>query len=155
MVSWDDCQKFIEKLNAKNLPSIEGMRFRLPTEAEWEYACRAGTTTRFYWGDKRDSKYCWHCHNSSFKVHPVGKKKPNAWGLYDMLGNVWEYCSDWYGPYNSDTVNDPVGPAKGWIRIARGGSWLYAAVNCRSAARNINGPANLDISLGLRLVLSK
>jgi formylglycine-generating enzyme required for sulfatase activity len=132
-VSWDMVQQFIEKLNL-----MEGInKYRLPTEAEWEYACRAGTTSVFSFGNKADKlgEYAWYSDNSGGGTHPVGKKMPNAWGLYDMHGNVWEWCQDWFGDYPSNSVVDPKGPAKGKHRVLRGGSWYRDAWNLRSAFR--------------------
>jgi formylglycine-generating enzyme required for sulfatase activity len=132
-VSWKDVQTFIQKLNVK-----EGdTRYRLPTEAEWEYAARAGTTTVYSFGsDERQlDEYAWYYANASNKTHPVGGKKPNAWGLYDMHGNVWEWVQDWYGLYAANSVTDPQGPPSGSSRMCRGGSWDYDAKCCRSADR--------------------
>jgi formylglycine-generating enzyme required for sulfatase activity len=132
-VTWDDARKFIKKLN-----QMEGTnKYRLPTEAEWEYACRAGTET-LYSFDEVDKlgKYAWYWDNSESQTHPVGKKKPNAWGLYDMHGNVYEWCQDWYGDYPSNSVADPKGPDKGEYRVLRGGSWNNIARFLRSAFRN-------------------
>jgi formylglycine-generating enzyme required for sulfatase activity len=97
--------------------------YRLPTEAEWEYACRAGSTTEYYWGDTFNGDYSWWVHNAGDITHPVALKKPNAWGLYDMSGNVWEYANDWYGSYSYDTQNDPTGHLSGNFHPTRGGSW--------------------------------
>jgi len=136
-VSWDDAQEFINKLNQKG----EGV-YMLPTEAQWEYAARAGSTTAFAngeitetgWGyDPNLDAMGWYGYNSSGTTHPVAiQKTPNAWGLYDMHGNVWEWCQDWYGSYSSDTVTDPEGPSTGSIRVFRGGSWRNDARLCRS-----------------------
>jgi formylglycine-generating enzyme required for sulfatase activity len=134
-VSWEDVQEFIKKLPAK-----EGVKYRLPTEAEWEYACRAGSTTRFCFGDD-DSKlveYAWYSNNSDRKTHDVGKKKANSWGLYDMHGNVWEWCQDWYGAdyYKNSPAGDPQGPKNGQYHVVRGGSWLDLEGHIRSADRS-------------------
>jgi formylglycine-generating enzyme required for sulfatase activity len=117
-VSWDDAQEFVGKLNAKE----KDTRYRLPTEAEWEYACRAG-------GQEPDQApnlgdVAWWGENSGGETHPVGRKKPNAWGLYDMRGNVWEWAQDWHGPYPAGRQVDPQGPPSGDVRVVRGGSWL-------------------------------
>jgi formylglycine-generating enzyme required for sulfatase activity len=146
-VSWDDCQLFLGKLKAK--VGDQG-KFVLPTEAQWEYACRAGSTTRYCFGDDESKlgDYAWYDANSGGKTHPVGEKKPNAWGLFDMHGNVWERCQDWYGNYGAEAVTDPAGPATGSIivhgafgprrdslRVTRGGGFCHVAVQCRSASR--------------------
>jgi len=133
-----------------------GNGFRLPTEAEWEYACRAGTKTAYYWGDTIDGDYCWYYNNSSGffsdgQTHPAGWKKPNAWGLYDMSGNVWEWCWDWYGTYGG-AVKDPKGANGGTYRMGRGGGWSDDSEYLRSACRNHSDPSNWYISLGFRLV---
>ena len=151
-VSWDDCQAFIRELNERD----PGSNYRLPTEAEWEYACRAETTTRLYNGD-RDSdldRIGWYAGNSGSKTHPVGQKQPNAWGLYDMHGNVWEWCQDWKGNYPSGSVADPRGPSSGSARVCRGGSWSYGSKYCRSAIRNGYAPSYRYFSQGFRLVRS-
>lgn len=150
-VSWLDCQTFIGKLNALGVG-----RFRLPTEAEWEYACRAGTTSRFYWGDDPKESlvndYGWVNSRSFAMTHPVGQKEPNAWGLYDMNGNVWEWCRDWYGPYPEEPQTDPTGPQEGKGRVFRGGSWYDFAVSQRSANRHRHGVDRGYTAIGLRLV---
>ena len=133
-VLWDDCQQFLGKLNAKSAAGAG--KFQLPTEAQWEYACRAGSKTRYCFGDdeKQLGEYAWYGKNSDGKTHPVGEKKPNAWGLYDMHGNVWEWCQDWWkdGYYKESPVDDPTGPLKGSYRVLRGGSWSLPARYRRS-----------------------
>ncbi|MBO4287887.1 MAG: formylglycine-generating enzyme family protein [Kiritimatiellae bacterium] len=129
-VSWDDSQSFIEKVNAQ----LSGVRLRLPTEAEWEYACRAGTTGA-YGGTGNLDEMGWYDENSGDRTHPVKLKAPNDWGLYDMHGNVWEWCADWYGDYPSGSVTDPTGPSSGSGRVLRGGGWGNCARYCRSASR--------------------
>ncbi|MDR1242621.1 MAG: formylglycine-generating enzyme family protein [Deltaproteobacteria bacterium] len=153
-VSWDDAQDFIQRLNQQ-----EGhARYRLPTEAEWEYAARAGTTGVYPSGDDAYSfgRYAWHRDNSRWTTHPVGQKQPNAWGLHDMHGNVWEWVQDWYGErYYSDSPGvDPTGPSSGSDRVERGGSWLNAAEHCRSANRINRAPVNRSLIIGFRLALS-
>ena len=147
-VSWHDVQAFLTKLNAR----IPGFEARLPTEAEWEYAARARTTKARY-GDF--DAIAWHWDNSAGETypatHPVKQKQPNAWGLYDMLGNVWEWCADWKGPYDSGHAYDPIGPSKGVRRVARGGSWFNGAQNVRAAFRLARDPSFRDF-LGFRFV---
>lgn len=153
MIAWDDCQSYLEKLNTLGLG-----KFRLPTEAEWEYACRAGTETRYYWGtdstDWQVHEYAWAFSRAEGRSHPVGMKKPNAWGLYDMSGNVWEWCQDWrtnvYDP--ADTL-DPKGAETGTKKIYRGGSWFNEPSALRSANRNGHEPDVKGPNAGLRLVL--
>lgn len=153
MVSWEDAQDFTERLSVMD----RGKGYRLPTEAEWEYACRAATTTRFYSGDSESglSRVGWYKGNSRKKIHPVGLKEPNAWGLYDMHGNVWEWCEDRYGSdyYASSPATDPVGPSTGAGRVVRGGGWNYDARWCRSAKRG-SVPTGRSIYIGFRLVRS-
>ena len=155
-VTWDDCQEFIKKLNERvRRPNPNPFRgthkvgrgegeFRLPTEAQWEYACRAGSKTRYCFGDDESGlgEYAWYDKNSGDKTHPEGEKKPNAWGLYDMHGNVWEWCQDWWkdGYYKESPVDDPTGPPQGSSRVNRGGSWSYPANDCRSASRYGGAP---------------
>ena len=148
-VSWNDCQKFIEKANAR----LSGIRLRLPTEAEWEYACRAGTAGG---GTLKPNEIGWHFVNSGGKVQPVGRKKPNDWGLCDMHGNVWEMCADWYGAYPSGDATDPTGPASGSLRVLRGGDYDDFALHCRSAYRYHINPSyrHYDYGVGFRLCCS-
>ncbi len=152
-VSWDDVQKFIEWLHAR-----EGDRgYRLPTEAEWGYACRAGTTTAYCFGNDPDQLhgYAWYGKSlNSGSTHPVGQLKPNDWGLYDMHGNVWEWVRDWYGKYAARIVSDPQGSAEGASRVVRGGGWYVVAQNCRAAFRYDFAPDLRDGSLGFRLARS-
>jgi formylglycine-generating enzyme required for sulfatase activity len=137
-VWWEDAVKFCKRLSEK-----EKKEYRLPTEAQWEYACRAGSKTRCYFGDdeKRLGEYAWYDDNSGLSTHPVGLKKPNAWGLYDMHGNVFEWCQDWLGEdyYAKSSVDNPTGPVTGWDRVIRGGSWNNQAKHCRSAVRTTTG----------------
>jgi len=155
-VSWADAVEFCGKLSAMPAEKTAGHVYRLPTEAEWEYACRSGTTTAYGFGDdaSRLGDYGWFRSNSSRSTHPVGEKKPNAWGLYDMHGNVWEWCQDWYGYYPSGAATDPTGATSGSIRVYRGGSWFYFARDCRSANRRGHAPGIRPIGLGFRVFRS-
>jgi len=153
VASWEDCQEFIKKLNAKTVGG-----FRLPTEAEWEYACRAGTTTRFSFGDSltkndaniHDDTKHWHA-GWSHAIRAVENYKPNAFGLYDMHGNVWEWCEDWYGPYPLGSATDPKGPETGDYRVLRGGSYFFEDSVARSSGRNFRTPTKRLDDLGIRL----
>ena len=151
-VSWDDCQTFINRLN-----SYTGRNFRLPTEAEWEFAARGGNYSRHYKysGSNYIGDVAWYTDNSGGRTHPVGTKQANELGLYDMSGNVWEWCSDWYGSYSSYSQSNPTGPNSGSFRISRGGCWGIIARCCRSSLRNYHMPDNSGDFLGLRLVLSQ
>ena len=157
-VSWEDCQGFLAKLKEK---AGKGMMCRFPTEAEWEYACRAGAKTEYSFGDDVGSleDYAWFGANSQNENHPVGQKKPNAWGLYDMHGNVSEWCSDWFDAayYAKSPPEDPKGPASGEFRIARGGSWRDDAGSTRSASRYWLVPSRTfsdSDRVGCRVVMS-
>jgi len=149
---WDDVKDFVVRLNAKF--ASRRIRFFLPTEAQWEYACRAGTTTKFSFGDDEDqlANYAWYYANSEQRTHPVGQKLPNAWGFYDMHGNVLEWCADWYSEtyYVNSPGRDPTGPAEGTSHVDRGGCWEYLARGCRSGFRNPNSPRR-DHYIGLRI----
>jgi len=151
-VTFGDVEDFLRKLNQRE----GGSRYRLPTEAEWEYAARAGSTTRFSFGDDdaKAGEYAWFRSNSGFKTHPVGQKKPNAWGLYDIHGNVYEWCQDWYGDYPSGSVTDPTGPPSGTHKVYRGGAWDRRGPNyLRSAYRcRMKAPFDTFNAMGLRLV---
>ena len=151
-VSWDDCQEFISKLNR-----ITGKMFRLPTEAEWEYAARGGKKSRGYQysGSNNLSDVAWYNENSGYETYAVGTKQPNELGIYDMIGNVCEWCQDWYGAYSSSSQVNPTGANSGSRRVYRGGSWRYPAPYCRSSVRAAGEPNSRDDFLGLRLVLSE
>ena len=151
-VSWNDCQEFISKLNR-----ITGKTFRLPTEAEWEYAARGGKKSRGYQysGSNNISDVAWYGDNSGSKTHAVGSKQANELGIYDMSGNVWEWCQDWYEDYSSSSQTNPTGATSGSYRVFRGGGWMHTAWYCRSSYRNCNSPDYRSSFLGLRLVLSE
>ena len=151
-VSWDDCQEFISKLNR-----ITGKMFRLPTEAEWEYAARGGKKSRGYQfsGSNNLSDVAWYAKKSKEKTHAVGTKQANELGIYDMSGNVWEWCLGWYDQYSSSSQVNPTGANSGARCVCRGGSWFSAARSCRSSCRYGNASGYRDINLGLRLVLSE
>ncbi len=146
-MSWEEAQEFCCKLNERG----DGYTYRLPTEAEWEYACRAGSIGD-YAGNLSDM--AWYEGNCGGKTHPVGKKRANAWGLYDMHGNVWEWCGDWYAAnyYERSPSTDPQGPSTGSHRVFRGGGWLDPATSCRSAHRGAATPGYRGNGFGFRLV---
>lgn len=172
LVTWNDAQEFLRQLNAKQ----DGYRYRLPTEAEWEYAARAGTTTAFagsldrmaWYGNNSGSAgleadVLWKMDESNYgkslrengnQTHPVGQKQPNAWGLFDMHGNVWEWVQDWYGAdyYRESTPNDPSGPAAGEFRVERGGCWFDGAWNTRVSSRLSLQPNGRSFNTGFRFV---
>ncbi|MHC4120743.1 MAG: formylglycine-generating enzyme family protein [Planctomycetota bacterium] len=157
-VSWEDAVAFCSKLSQR-----EGKTYRLPTEAEWEYACRAGKTTRFSFGDDDSSlgDYAWFCDNAlnvnELYAHAVRQKRPNLWGLYDMHGNVWEWCSDWYGEdyYSNSPSADPPGPPSGGARHLRGGSWVNTGGALRCSCRNCVNPGDRVNDVGFRVVRSQ
>ena len=148
-VSWEDAQAFIAALNRREGVNV----YRLPTEAEWEYAARGGTQTAYSFGDGANElrQHGWYTRNSDDRTHPVGGKRPNAFGLYDMHGNVWEWVADWYGDYSHGLVIDPSGPATGIHRVFRGGCWSNAARRCRVSYRNHDTPGDRLPILGFRL----
>ena len=158
-VTWYEAKKFIDKLNQIN----NGKLFRLPTEAEWEYACRAGTTTPFSTGKNITTDQANYDGDFPYKNYPkginrnhttiVGTFKPNPWGLYDMNGNVWEWCEDWYCPYPKIKVADPVGNCKTDLKVIRGGSWYFVAKCARSDWRYTHNPNNKGFSLGFRVLM--
>jgi len=147
-ITWHEANAYIDKINAKTAG------YRLPTEAEWEYASRAGRRGRWCFGNDETKlpEFAWTAQNSGRQTHEVGKKKPNAWGLFDMHGNVWEWCSDWFGPYSGGLARDPVGPAYGDFKVVRGGSWYFPAAQSRCAYRDGERPEGRLNSLGFRLV---
>jgi len=146
-VSWNDCVSFCEKTGLS-----------LPTEAQWEFAARSGTQSAYYFGNDSSSlgNYAWYDGNSSSQTHPVAQKQPNAYGLYDMAGNVWEWCYDWYtGSYSSSSVTNPTGPSSGADRVGRGGSWGDTARRLRSALRGRGGPGGTYDNLGFRVLAGR
>jgi len=146
-ISWNDCQDFLAKL---------GTNYRLPSEAQWEYACRAGTTTKYYAGELEQclDSIAWYDKNAGGETHKVGLKQPNAWGFYDMHGNVWEWCRDWYGRnyYTNSPATNPTGPASGSRRVFRGGSWFPSAFGLRCASRNYGYPTYRGYDVGFRVL---
>ena len=149
-VSWDDCQAFIQKLS-----QLTGKKFRLPSEAEWEYAARGGNKSRGYKysGSGNVDDVAWYWENSGSNTYPVKTKRANELGLYDMSGNVWEWCQDWYGDYSSSAQTNPKGPGSASFRVYRGGGWIILARGCRVSHRGRGTPGNYGGSLGLRLAL--
>jgi formylglycine-generating enzyme required for sulfatase activity len=175
-VSWSDASSYCALLTTREQQSgrlPNGFVYRLPTEAEWEYCCRAGSSTSFSWGNDPSQlvHYAWYWDNSGstnspngytyyfngkyFTTQPVGTRQPNPWGLYDMYGNVWEWCRDWHGAYPTGTVTDPTGPASGTFRVIRGGSWNCSALSCRSANRSAGTPEVHSSGIGFRTVLAQ
>jgi formylglycine-generating enzyme required for sulfatase activity/serine/threonine protein kinase len=152
-VSWYDAKAFCDWLSDK-----EGKQYALPTEARWEHSCRAGSRTKFSFGDDDQElvQYAWYNANAQMKTHPVGQKKPNAWGLYDMHGNVWQWTADWYGGdyYQKSPKEDPPGPSAGGSRVLRGGDWYGVAGDCRAARRRgLHAPSGRNTHIGFRVVL--
>ncbi len=143
-VSWNDAYAFCAKLSG-----MEKTSYSLPTEAQWEYACRAGTETAFFWGEEPDGQYAWMHLNDNGQVHDVGTREPNALGLYDMSGNVWEWCSDWFGRYKAGAQIDPTPPKDIPCRVTRGGAWMNDG--CWSATRSIGKPALGKDVVGFRV----
>jgi len=159
MVNWDEASAFCGKLGELPEERSRQRAYRLPTEAEWEYSCRAGTTTTWYSGDDEAGlkEIAWYSANAGYKTHthPVCQKTPNAWGLYDMHGNVWELSQNWWSDYHAaPPLDDPAGPGAGSYRVYRGGSWNNVAGFCRSAYRSSGTPGNRDFSLGFRVAFS-
>ncbi len=155
-VSWEDAVSFCKKLSELPEEKAAGREYRLPTEAEWEYACRAGSTTSYSFGETAESlgEYDWFAVGSAGKSHPVGEKKANRWGLYDMHGNVWEWCQDRFGNYPTGASTDPKGPSGDLLRVYRGGCWSLDAGLCRSAIRNGFDSSASNYVSGFRVALS-
>jgi formylglycine-generating enzyme required for sulfatase activity len=150
-VSWNDCQQFLQAASALTKRTL-----RLPTEAEWEYACRAGTTGRWYFGEHEQplAQHAWYTVNADGATHPVRSLKANPWGLYDVYGNVWEWCADWYSPhYPAQAETDPTGAARGDARVLRGGAWGDDDTVVRTGYRNSMGPDTRNSGAGLRCLL--
>jgi len=157
-VSWADAQIFLNRLNAQQSAYIPaGWAYVLPTEAQWEYACRAGTTTAYSWGDIIASTNANYNDSGYSQTRDVGQYAANPWGFFDMHGNVWEWTADWYqAAYPSgNPVIDPTGPASGSNRVARGGSWYNVGANLRSAKRHNNSPGNRPSNIGFRVGFQK
>lgn len=150
-ISWTEGLTFINKLN-----ELTGKEYRLPTEVEWEYACRAGSSTEYCFGDEEVTlgEYAWYSANSDNMTHPVGQKKPNSWDLYDMHGNVWEWCQSWHGPDANDMPTGPTGPPTDSQKVRRGGSWSNAARYCKSANSDSRPKEYRNFNLGFRLASS-
>jgi formylglycine-generating enzyme required for sulfatase activity len=152
-VSWHDAVEFCKRLSNVPEEKAAGRFYRLPTEAEWEYCCRAGTTSVFSFGDSENlSDYAWYTGN--VRTNPVGSMKPNPWGLYDMYGNVEEWCSDWYGEYSKALQTDPKGPEEGTYRVARGGNFDQDAWGVPSACRSSCSPEEREYVIGFRIVMN-
>jgi uncharacterized protein (TIGR02996 family) len=152
-VSWNDAQDMVAWLN--QVETNSGLVYSLPTEAQWEYACRAGSETAYWWGEANKlGEYAWFDENSEKKTHPIQTKKPNPWGLFDMHGQVWEWCADWYDDYPTEAVEDPPGPSGGSFRVGRGGSWYSGPASCRSARRGAGAPGYRRADRGIRLAAS-
>lgn len=148
-VDWNDVQEFIRRLNAAT-----GKQYRLPTEAEWEYACRSGGRDQDYCGGNDIQKLAWYEGNASKRTHPVGQKQPNGLGIYDMSGNVWQWVQDWHGSYPAGTAKNPQGPPSGSHRVCRGGSWNLPAWALGSTFRFMQEPGFCTYQLGFRLAAS-
>ncbi len=153
-LTWDEATLFCERLSSLEPEKSAGNVYRLPTEAEWEYACRAGSSTAFSFGNNPDElgDYAWYNANSDRSTHPVGQKQPNAWNLHDMHGNVWEWCNDWLGDYSGGSVTDPQGAASGAKRVLRGGGWFFVPMYHRSAYRDAYVSSARYVGLGFRVV---
>ena len=156
MISWEDATEFCLRLSELPGEKAAGRFYRLPTEAEWEYACRAGTTAEYSFGDDASQlgDFGWFSANSDSKTQPVGQKQPNPWGLYDMHGNVWEWCEDWYVYFEPLPVTDPLSPETGSTRVFRGGCWKHGETLCRSSDRIGDYPSRGIDVYGFRVAMS-
>jgi formylglycine-generating enzyme required for sulfatase activity len=158
MVTWEEAVEFCRLLSELPEEQEAGRVYRLPTEAEWEYACRAGSETAYYFGDKVEQlgNFAWFAGNSNRRERPfpVGKRLPNRWGLYDMIGNTYQWCQDWYDEYPPGDVTDPTGPRSGQGRVVRGGSRLSRARDLRSAYRTYSEPDRAAMQYGFRVVVT-
>ncbi len=159
-LSWLDAAAYCAELTKQERKSghlPEGYEYRLPSEAEWEYACRAGSTNQFSFGDSTadTAQYAWTMENSDGTTHPIGQKRPNAWGLYDMHGNVWEWCSDWFAPYPAMALTNPAGAASSKFKVFRGGGWNQTAEFARASNRFMMAPTNGIHFVGFRIALSE
>jgi len=154
-ISWMEAVEFCRRLSKLPEEQKLGRKYRLPTEAEWEYACRAGNGLGDCFGpcESQLGDYAWYQANAGDRSHPVGLKKPNAWGVYDMHGNVWEWCEDWYGNYQLPSLQDPRGPLLGAYRVLRGGSYRFPAQQCLANTRNGAVPTHKDKDIGFRVVM--
>jgi formylglycine-generating enzyme required for sulfatase activity len=156
-LSWSQAQEFCQRLSELPKEKAAGRKYRLPTEAEWENACRAGTTSAYSFGDDATQvgQHAWYNRNSAEQSHPPGKKIPNPWGFYDMHGNAWEWCQNWRYDYQDAPVTDPVGPATGKTRVLRGGGWFHREPDCRSSGRFSEDPNDRKkYTGGLRVALT-
>lgn len=155
-VTWTEAAEFCRRLSELPPEKRHGNVFRLPTEAEWEYACRAGTRTPFSWGDSEEqmTEFGWFNRNSDRTTHPVGQKKPNPWNLFDIHGNVCEWCSDYFGDFTRDAVTDPRGPESGNKRVLRGGNWFYPQMHSRSSHREAYAESVRYVGLGFRTAIT-
>lgn len=155
-VSWEDAIEFCKRLSSRPAELDAGRVYRLPTEAEWEYACRFGSSTSYYFGDNAEAldEHAWFEDNSNGHTHAVGQLRPNAGGFYDMHGLAWQWCSDWFADYDTTRYINPTGPESGEQRVLRGGSWYNKATDCRAATRGANLPGTKSTTIGFRVVFT-
>jgi formylglycine-generating enzyme required for sulfatase activity len=150
-VTWNEVVRFCAVLSERSSRAGSALRLRLPTDAEWEYACRAGTQSRYPWGNRFDEGSVWYWMNSGGRVRPVGSTKPNAWGFSDLLGNAMEWCADWHGPAQLEDATDPTGPGTGTVRVLRGGSWRSFKGQIHPLNRSCAAPGDFSVEIGFRL----